>query len=288
MNDIKTCVLGGDSRMISAIRFMYKQNYSVSAFGLKGILNEAVTHNDLESAVSGAALIVLPLPFSTDGIKLFAPLCDFEIKISDVLSALQKGQLIAGGKMSEDFCKKAMQKGCGIYDYYLSERLSVLNAIPTAEGAVSIAINETSKTIFGSKCVIAGYGRIGKILAKLLKNMGADVTIFARSEQALTWAEADGCHALPFYCAERHLDDKDIIFNTVPALWMDKNIIDSTKKDTVIIDLASAPGGVDFEYAKKASRKVIFALSLPGKVAPETSGNIIADCVLSKLKGGLL
>lgn len=288
MNDIKICVLGGDSRMISAIRFMYKQNYSVSAFGLNGILNEAVTHNDLVSAVSGATLIVLPLPFSTDGIKLFAPLCDFEIKISDVLSALQKGQLIAGGKMSEDFCKKAMQKGCGIYDYYLSERLSVLNAIPTAEGAVSIAINETSKTIFGSKCVIAGYGRIGKILAKLLKNMGADVTIFARSEQALTWAEADGCHALPFYCAERHLDDKDIIFNTVPALWMDKNIIDSTKKDTVIIDLASAPGGVDFEYAKFISRKVIFALSLPGKVAPESSGNIIADCVLSKLKGGLL
>ena len=181
-----------------------------------------------------------------------------------------------------------MQKGCGIYDYYLSERLSILNAIPTAEGAVSIAINETAKTIFGSKCVIAGYGRIGKILAKLLKNMGADVTVLARSEQALTWAEADGCHALPFYCAARYLDDKDIIFNTVPALWMDKNIIDSTSENTVIIDLASAPGGVDLEYAKRICRKVIFALSLPGKVAPESAGNIIADCVLSKLKGGLL
>lgn len=288
MNDIKICVLGGDSRMISAIRFMYKQNYSVSSFGLDGISNEAVIHNDLESAVSEASLVVLPLPFSTDGIKLFAPLCNHEIKISDILTTIKKGQLIAGGKLSEDFCKKAMQKGCGIYDYYLSERLSVLNAIPTAEGAVSIAINETAKTIFGSKCVIAGYGRIGKILAKLLKNMGADVTVLARSEQALTWAEADGCHALPFYCASRYLDDKDIIFNTVPALWMDKKIIDSTRKNTVIIDLASAPGGVDFEYAKSVSRKVIFALSLPGKVAPETSGNIIADCVLFKLKGGLL
>ncbi len=288
MNDIKICVLGGDARMISAIRFMYNQNYSISAFGINGIVNEAVICNDLDSAVSGATLIVLPLPFSTDGIKLFAPLCNFEIKISDILEKIKNGQLIAGGKMSEDFCKKAMKKGCGIFDYYLSERLSVLNAIPTAEGAVSIAINETAKTIFGSKCVIAGYGRIGKILAKLLKNMGADVTVFARSEQALTWAEADGCHALPFFCAGKHLGDKDIIFNTVPAQWMDKNIIDSTKNNTVIIDLASAPGGVDFEYAKKVSRKVIFALSLPGKVAPETSGNIIADCVLSKLKGGLL
>ncbi len=288
MNDIKICVLGGDSRMISAIRFMYKQNYSVFAFGIDGISDEAVIYNNLESAVSEASLIVLPLPFSTDGIKLFAPLCNFEIKISDILSTLKKGQLIAGGKLSEDFCKKAMQKGCGIYDYYLSERLSILNAIPTAEGAVSIAINETPKTIFSSKCVIAGYGRIGKILAKLLRNMGADVTVLARSEQALTWAEADGCHALPFYCAGRYLEDKDIIFNTVPTLWMDKNIIDSTRKNTVIIDLASAPGGVDFEYAKTVSRKVIFALSLPGKVAPETSGNIIADCVLSKLKGGLL
>ena len=288
MNDIKICVLGGDSRMISAIRFMYKQNYSISAFGINGIINEAVICNDLESAVSGATLIVLPLPFSTDGIKLFAPLYNFEIKISDILALLKKGQLVAGGKLSDDFCKKVMLKGCGVYDYYLSERLSVMNAIPTSEGAISIAINETQKTIFGSKCVVAGYGRIGKILAKLLKNMGADVTVLARSEQALTWAEADGCHACPFYCAGRYLNDKDIIFNTVPALWMDKNIIDSTKNNTVIIDLASAPGGVDFEYAKSVSKKVIFALSLPGKVAPETSGNIIADCVLSKLKGGLL
>lgn len=288
MNDIKICVLGGDSRMISAIRFMSKQNYSVSAFGNIETSNEATICNSLEKAISDATLIVLPLPFSTDGIKLFAPLYNGEIKISDIISNLKKGQLIAGGKMSEDFCKKAMQKGCGIYDYYLSERLSVLNAIPTAEGAVAIAINETAKTIFGSKCVIAGYGRIGKILARLLKKMGADVTVLARSEQALTWAEADGCHALPFYCAKRHLNNKDIIFNTVPAKWMDKTIIDSTKTDSVIIDLASAPGGVDFEYAKAVSKKVIFALSLPGKVAPETSGNIIADCILSKLKGGLL
>ncbi|MBR5322374.1 MAG: dipicolinate synthase subunit DpsA [Clostridia bacterium] len=288
MNDIKICVLGGDSRMVSAARFMCKQNYSVSVFGINGIVTEATICNDLESAVTGASLIVLPLPFSTDGIKLFAPLCNFEIKISDIISLLKNGQLVTGGKLSEDFCKKVVQNGCASFDYYLSERLSVLNAIPTAEGAVSIAINETTKTIFGSKCVIAGYGRIGKILAKLLKNMGADVTVFARSEQALTWAEADGCHACTFCCANRHLNDKDIIFNTIPALWMNKNIIDSTKSDAVIIDLASTPGGVDFEYAKSVSKKVIFALSLPGKVAPESAGNIIADCVLSKLKGGLL
>ncbi len=288
MNDIKICVIGGDLRMISAIRFMYKQNYLVSVFGLPESTEGAKICPDIKSAVSDASMIVLPLPFSTDGIRLFAPLCNKDIKIAELLSCLKENQIIAGGKLSEDFCKKVSQKGCVTYDYYMSERLTVLNAIPTAEGAVAIAVNETTQTLFGSKCVVAGYGRIGKILARLLKSMGAEVTVIARSEQALTWAEADGCHPLPFYNAPRYLGDKDIIFNTVPALWINKNIIDSTKKDVVIIDLASAPGGTDFEYAKSVSKKVVFALSLPGKVAPETSGNIIADCVLSKLKGGLL
>ena len=51
------------------------------------------------------------------------------------------------------------------------------------------------------------------------------------------------------------------------------------REDCLIIDLASKPGGVDFESAKRLGRNVIWALSLPGKTAPLTAGNIIRDTI---------
>lgn len=288
MNDKKICLLGGDLRMLYALRALCRHPFEISVFGLDGDIGNATAATDLKAAIQNARAVVLPLPFSTDGIRVFAPLCDHDIKLNTLLSALEKGQLIIGGKLSEGFCQKAAFLGCDTYDYYTSEKLSVMNAIPTAEGALSIAINETPKTLFGSKCVISGYGRIGKILAKYLKSLGAEVTVLGRSEQALAWIKADGCNPLTFDQAAEAMADKDIIFNTVPALCIKRDMIENTKKDVVMIDLASAPGGIDTEYAKALSRKVIFAQSLPGKFAPESSGEIIADRIISKLKGGIV
>lgn len=283
MNDIKICVLGGDLRQLSAIQTMYKKGYDVKVFGIDENIPEAKKANSLKEAVYGCSLILLPLPFSADGIRIFCPLSCEDIKLDDLASLLTDGQIVAGGKFTTDFCKKLTEKGCKILDYYTSERLSILNAIPTAEGALAIAMNELKITMFGSKCAVVGYGRIGKILSKMLKKLDSDVTVFARSEEALTWAEADGVNAVNIKKMAEYISDKHVIFNTVPSMVIDRSVLDKTKNNVIIIDLASAPGGVDFEYAKKTNKKVIFALSLPGKVAPETAGNIIANTVISKV-----
>ena len=283
MNDIKICVLGGDMRQLSAVRTMCKKGFDVSVFGIDKTIHEARNCTTLNEAVSNASLILLPLPFSADGIRIFCPLSNTDIKLDELISSLSDSQSVAGGKLSHVFCKRLTDRGCKIYDYYTSERLSILNAIPTAEGAVAIAMNELKITVFGSKCAVVGYGRIGRILSKMLKSLGSDVTVFARSESALTWAEAEGFTAINISKMQNFVSDKHVIFNTVPSMVINNDILQKTNENVVIIDLASAPGGVDFESAKKTNRKVIFALSLPGKVAPDSAGKIIADTVISRL-----
>ena len=57
-------------------------------------------------------------------------------------------------------------------------------------------------------------------------------------------------------------------------------LLEQLQPECLIIDLASRPGGVDFEAAGELGLKTIWALSLPGKVAPITAGGIIRDTVL--------
>lgn len=283
INDIKICVLGGDMRQIYAVRSMCKKGYNVNVFGLGEEVLSAKNADYLKYAVSNAKLILLPLPFSTDGIRINCPLSNTDIKLDELVSALSVGQIVAGGKFTDDFVKKITQKNCIPYDYYSSEKLTVLNAVPTAEGAISIAMNNLKTTIFGSKCAITGYGRIGRVLSKSLKSLGADVKVFSRSESSLAWAEVEGYTSLNISQMEKHVSDLNIIFNTVPDVVINRKVIDNMTSDAIIIDLASSPGGVELDYAKQKNRKVIFAHSLPGKVAPETAGNIISDTVLSKM-----
>lgn len=155
------------------------------------------------------------------------------------------------------------------------------NAIPTAEGAIEIAISETPVTIHGSKCLVLGYGKIGKILSKDLYGMGAQTYAAARKYADLAMIEGHGYEPLPIGILESGISDFDIIFNTIPALILDDKILSKVRKDALIIDLASKPGGLDFEAAKRYGLRVIWALGLPGKIAPITSGAIIKDTIMN-------
>lgn len=155
------------------------------------------------------------------------------------------------------------------------------NAVPTAEGAIEIAISETPVTIHGSKCLVLGYGKIGKILTKDLYGMGAITYAAARKYADLAMIEGHGYEPLQMSTLKGRINEFDIIFNTVPALILDDEVLSKVQKDALIIDLASKPGGVDFEAAKKYGLRVIWALSLPGKVAPITSGAIIKDTIMN-------
>ena len=131
--------------------------------------------------------------------------------------------------------------------------MAVLNAVPTAEGAVNLAMNERASTLWESRCLVTGFGRCAKALALLLKGFGARVTVAARKQGDLAFARTLGLH---------------------------RPLLEQLQPECLIIDLASRPGGVDFEAAGELGLKTIWALSLPGKVAPITAGGIIRDTVL--------
>lgn len=139
-------------------------------------------------------------------------------------------------------------------------------------------------TLHNSNCLILGFGRISKVLSKMLLGIGTKVCIAARKPCDLTWADAFGYERIYMNTLAKHIQNFDIVFNTVPKVILNHDILQYVKKDCLIIDLASKPGGVDFETAQNLGLNVIWALSLPGKVAPVTAGGIIKDTIVNIIR----
>lgn len=142
-------------------------------------------------------------------------------------------------------------------------------------------MNELPITLCGSRCLVVGYGRIGKCLAKMLQGIGACVTVSARSLGDMAMIRAFGYKAVHTAELASIAGDFDLIINTVPHKVINESVIERINRETLVIDLASKPGGVDMDAAKKFGIRVIWALSLPGKVAPVTAGKIICDTVIN-------
>ena len=140
-------------------------------------------------------------------------------------------------------------------------------------------MQELPTTLSNSKVLVMGYGRIGKILAHKLYGLHTEVYVSARKYEDFAWIEAFGYKGIGYDVIERYLDSFDVIFNTAPVLMLDHNRLEKVRSDTVIIDLASAPGGVDFNAAKNLGKNVIWALSLPGKYAPAMAGKTLAKII---------
>ena len=192
---------------------------------------------------------------------------------------LKKGALVTGGRLNIRMIEYFSALGYDVADYFKREELAIKNCIPTAEGALQIAMNETGITIFGSRVLITGYGRTAKACANLFKGAGAQCAIAVRRSAAAAEAQNNGLEAFDFKELYGHIPRFDIIINTVPAMIFDRRLLKAAAKDTLFIDLASVPGGIDFEAARELNKRVVQALSLPGKVAPITSGKIIAETV---------
>ncbi len=172
-------------------------------------------------------------------------------------------------------------KGIEVIDYFEREELSVLNARATAEGAVQIALEEQAVTLAGEKVLILGMGRIAKALIRILSGFGTEMTVCARKYSDLAWAEIFGCKTIHISELKSSgvLSDSELIFNTVPHLVLDESALSQCSKSCLMIDLASKPGGMDFEAAGRMGLRAIWALSLPGKTAPISSGKIIGKAI---------
>ncbi len=281
---MRISVIGGDLRQITLASLLKKDGHNVEIFGFdKEIDTLDLKSKDSLKSVADADVVVLPLPISYDNVTINAPFSDKQIFLNELLEGLKKDAIIFGGRFTEGIKKLFGEKSIRLFDYFEREELSVLNAIPTAEGAIEIAMSETAYTLHKSKCLVIGYGRISKVLARLLKAFGAEVCVSARKPSDLAWIEVNGYIGINTSNIKDVVNDFGIIFNTVPSKVLDEEALLRVEKNALIIDLSSKPGGVDFKKATELGLKVIWALSLPGKVAPITSGEIIKNTIINIL-----
>lgn len=280
--NIKLALLGGDARQSCLARFLAEHGYETAAWGLSdsGCLGGAVRCRDPMSAMASASAVILPLPASLDGVTLNSE-NEERIKLHSILEYTEAP--VFGGRLSEGFRLAASARKRKVIDYYESEALQIKNALPTAEGAISIAMQNLSRTLVGARTAVVGYGRIGRTLADLLLRMGASVTVAARNEIQLAYAQNSGAKTVNIGNGRKEwaiAEKYDVIFNTVPARIFEADVLSKMQESILLIDLSSPPGGIDFAAAKQAGVRAVWALSLPGRYAPEDAGRIIGETLL--------
>ncbi len=286
---MKITVLGGDIRSIILSRLLSNEGYDVTIYGFDEKHIENISNvtkaEDVYSALKECDFLVGPVPFSRDGKKLNTPLFSQGIYIEDIVDLMKNDSEIAGIYIPKYLAGRLEQKNIKTHELSNNEAMNIMSAIPTAEGAIKFAIDNTKFTIFGSKILILGYGRIGKILANVLKAMNAVVYVEARKESDLAWIKAMGYNPVDLKNLDSVLPEFDIIYNTIPSMILDKSRIDIIRKDCLIIDLSTNPGGVDFEACKDKGVEAHLVLGIPGKVAPHTAAVYIKDALLSIMRG---
>ena len=238
-------VVGGDARQAAAARALARAGYSVGG----------------PEMIAVADYILLPLPLDAARTPL-----------AELLRAARPGTLALGGMLSVEAKAIAAEAGVELVDYFAREELTIRNAIPTAEGCIGILMKERSRTLWGSGILLTGFGPVGQALGVRLAALGAQVTAAARRPAQRALAESFGLRSVPIDRLGQIAPAFDTVVNTVPALAR-------LRPQSFIVDLASRPGGTDFDAARRLGHRAIHALSLPAACAPETAGEAVARTV---------
>ena len=280
----KITIIGGDLRLVKLSEMLINEGAQVFTYGLEEADKiETKKCETLEEAINNSEIVIGPIPFSSNGETINAPFSKEKIQVEEIMELL-KGKILVAGSIKSDLYELAPKNDVKIIDILKREELSVLNAISTAEGAIKIAIEETPKNLHGSNILVLGFGRIGKVLSHMLNGLGAKVACEARKNSDLAWIKAYGYEQIPLPELKENLEKFDIIINTIPYMVLDSDALEKVRDDALVIDLASNPGGVDKAAIKERKIKFVWALSLPGKVAPVTSAEFIKETLYNIVK----
>ncbi len=257
MDTKRFAVVGGDARQAAAGRALERAGYAVGG----------------AEQVALADFILLPLPLDAARTPL-----------AELLRAAKPGALALGGKVSAEAGAIAREAGVELVDYFARPELTVYNAIPTAEGCISILLTERTRTLWGANLLLLGFGLVGQALGVRLAALGAGVTVCARRPEQRALAESLGLRAAELARLGALAPAFDTVVNTIPAPVLTAQVLVQLRPGSLIVDLASKPGGTDFEAARRLGCRAVHALSLPAACAPETAGEAVARTVLTILQ----
>ena len=281
-------VLGGDLRNVKLAGMLADDGNRVYSFGQDRsdeILDDGRIEKctSLKTAMEKAQVIIGPVPFSSNEDFINAPFAHDKIMIDDLMKT-NKGKIFISGSIKDNLRKQLDEKYMEVIDIMKRDDLAILNTIATAEGTIEVAIKNTDKILQGSRVLILGFGRVGKIVANKFSKMSAIVTCAARKVSDLAWIKAYGYNSLNINDMLYDLKEFDIIINTVPQTILRERELKHIDAEALIIDLASNPGGIDGKIAKSMGLNFIWALALPGRIAPSSSAKFIKDTVYTILE----
>jgi dipicolinate synthase subunit A len=279
-------VLGGDRRMAEAVHFFLQAGARIRLAGQQWedrFAGVQVCSSGAE-ALTGAHVAVLPVQGAGQDGKVYTEKgvdpCYIDV---DGLKRMDRGATVFVGIGNPALRKLCEDAAVPLVEYREADEFAIWNSIPSAEGAIQMAMEATPFTLFGSRSLVLGYGRTGKALALLLRGLFSEVTVAARKELDFARIWAAGYKHAPWHRLEHLVEESDVIFNTVPALVLTREVLSGAPKHAVIIDVASAPGGTDFAAARELGLTAKLAPGLPGIVAPVTAGKIIAELIVRHL-----
>lgn len=284
-------MLGCDQREVDLAIALIGQGADLRLVGFpnEGALKKALHFQIPAEAVRGARAVIAPMSNTNLAGEIAARLDDSDelIDLIEVIPMLPARTPLLIGVAKPVIQGLSTQYGLELVEIAEIDELAILNSIPTAEGALQVAMENTAITIHNSRCLVLGLGRCGTTLVRVLLALGAKVTVASRSSADL--ARAVALSAQPLALANLKTSTSfDLIFNTVPAMVLPRSYLRLLDPNTVIIDIAASPGGTDFTAAEQLGIRAIHALSLPGRVAPQTAGEILVRTIphlLEKLLG---
>lgn len=280
-------VIGGDMRQVYLAEELSGKGNRVICYNLAKTPG-AYSHFDdfspaaatsLEAAVHTSDCVIGPIPLTKDGVGLNQDSNNDPLTISLLVNLLEPGQLFLAGCIPDNFLDALKDKGVSAHDLMTDNFLAVYNTISTAEGAVCEAIKSSPINLHHSSCAILGYGKCGRMLLHYLKGMFCRVSVYSNQEEELYSASTIADRADYITGFKNHAGEFDFIFNTVPARIITSGILNKMRPLATIIDIASAPGGVDYESARSLDICAVHCLGLPGKYSPLSSAKSIKTVV---------
>lgn len=260
----KTVIIGGDERFLHLYKKLKEKGLNIETLGL---------FPDDNADLKNADVVILPIPASRDKVHITAPLTKREILVEDVKRQIPENTLILSGGNPFDNRK--------VTDYLKLDDYAILNAVPTAEGAIAYAIENTKKTLFGSRVLVIGFGRVGKVLANRLFALGAKVTVSARNSFDKGLIKAFGYDFSETVSLNNDTKGYDVIFNTIDLSVLENKSL-KTVSPELVIDL-STKGGIDLDFAESLGIKAVKLPALPAKTAPCTAAEILFDTIYNLL-----
>ncbi len=280
----KIGIFGGDKRQVYMALSLLNLGYKVYSYRLYSkILHRNHTEAfGLDDLMKSCQVLIGPIPLTKDLVTISDDTVIDSGKA--ITNLLNKDHILIGGMIPSDIINVCNKKGVFYYDLMKSDKIAIMNAIATAEGTIMEAIKGSDRNLHHSRCLALGYGRCGKVLVAKLLGLNAYPTVAARSEDSLAYAYAAGASIIKLCNIKDVLPSFQYIFNTIPSLVLDQDCLKLVSRDVVIIDIASAPGGVDYEYALNHGINARLCLGLPGKVAPRASADILVAEIEALIK----